>query len=223
MARAQPTDSRIIRVFLVDDHPIVLDGISRLIDRESDLEVCGTATCADEAYEPIKRLAPDVGVIDLGLGESNGMDLVRLLNDADLDVRLLVLSMYDEQLYAERAIQAGALGYIMKEEVSHRILAAVRRVAEGKHYLSEAMTESILERSAGGSPQHAAGTLTSLSNRELETLRLIGLAKSSKEIAEQMNLSVKTVENYKDRLKKKLGLRKAQDLARYAFDFSGNR
>lgn len=216
-------NSRSIRVFLVDDHPVISQGLARLLDEERDLAVCGSATDFATARAGIERENPDVVVVDLALGRESGLDLVAELKESRPAVRTLVLSMYDEHLYAERAIQAGALGYIMKEEAAERIIEAVRRVAEGRIYLSTEMTEIMLQRAArpGGVPGRRS--LDQLSNRELETLRLTGSGLSSRQIAEQLHLSVKTVENYKERIKRKLDLHSAQELARYAFEFASNR
>jgi DNA-binding NarL/FixJ family response regulator len=216
-------NSRSIRVFLVDDHPVISQGLARLLDEEPDLAVCGSATDFATARAGIERENPDVVVVDLALGRESGLDLVAELKESRPAVRTLVLSMYDEHLYAERAIQAGALGYIMKEEAAERIIEAVRRVAEGRIYLSTEMTEIMLQRAArpGGVPGRRS--LDQLSNRELETLRLTGSGLSSRQIAEQLHLSVKTVENYKERIKRKLDLHSAQELARYAFEFASNR
>jgi DNA-binding NarL/FixJ family response regulator len=135
------------------------------------------------------------------------------------DMKVLMLSMYDEQVYAERALKAGAMGFVMKEEAAERILEAIRCVASGKVFLSEAMTDRVLSRAAGHTEVPNAPFPEHLSDRELETLRLIGLGRSSREIAEQLHLSVKTVDNYKDRIKRKLNLRNASELARFAYDF----
>lgn len=213
----------VVRVYLVDDHPVVSEGLARLIDREKDLEVCGTGADVVQALDEIQELKPDVAVIDLGLGTESGLALIARLKTACPSVRTFVLSMHEERIYAERALQAGALGYIMKEEASGRVLDAIRIVANGKIYLSSAMTEMMVARATHGPSNSGPRSVSLLSDRELETLRLTGLGQTTSEIAEQLHLSIKTVENYKERIKNKLGLRNAQELARYAFDFSANR
>lgn len=212
-----------LRIFLMDDHPIVTDGLARLIDNEAGLKVCGTAMDVETAREAIIKEKPDVAVLDLAMGKDSGLELAADLRHVAPDVKLLLLSMYDEQVYAERALQVGALGYIMKEEAADRIIDAIRRVADGKVVLSERMTDILLHRAAqnGGRPQ--APSIKLLSDRELETLRLTGMGRTSREIAEQLHLSIKTVDNYKERIKRKLELRNAQELARYAFEFESNR
>jgi DNA-binding NarL/FixJ family response regulator len=213
-----------LRVLLVDDHPIVTAGLSRLISAEDDMTICGTAADAAEAREAIAQHQPDVTVLDLALGCESGIGLLPELLRLAPEMKVLVLSMYDEHVYAERALKAGALGYIMKEEAAERVLEAIRLVAQGKVFLSEAITNRMLHRAAGRKDDESIlHSLEHLSDRELETLRLIGLGRSSREIAEQLHLSVKTVDNYKDRIKRKLNLRNANELARYAYDFSANR
>ena len=212
-----------LRVFVVDDHPIVREGLARLLECENDIEVCGTAANLDGAVSGIHTQQPDVAVVDLALGTESGLVLVERLKATAPNIRTLVLSMHDERVYAERALQAGALGYIMKEVASDKIAAAIRRVAQGKVYLSNAMTESMVNRAVHGKETTGINGIAQLSDRELETLRLTGLGQTSSQIASQLHLSVKTVENYKERIKKKLGLRNAQELARYAFEFAANR
>jgi DNA-binding NarL/FixJ family response regulator len=212
-----------LQVFLVDDHRIVTDGLSRLIDAESDLNVCGTASNTTAAREGIDQHQPDIVVLDLALGRESGLELLPELLHLAPRIKVLMLSMYDEQVYAERALKAGALGFIMKEEAAERILDAIRQVSKGKVFLSPSMTSRILQRSTKQTSDSPVGSPERLSDRELETFRLIGLGRSSREIAEQLHLSIKTVDNYKERIKRKLNLRNANELARYACDFAANR
>lgn len=207
----------------MDDHPVVTDGLARLIDNEKDLAVCGTAMDVATARKEIVRHNPDVAVLDLAMGKDNGLELASELRRVSPDVKLLMLSMYDEQVYAERALQVGAHGYLMKEEAAERIIDAIRRVAEGKVVLSERMTDFLIQRAANHGGQPPTRSIEHLSDRELETFRLIGMGRTSREIAEQLHLSIKTVDNYKERIKHKLDLRNGQELARYAFEFSSNR
>lgn len=216
-------DSQQLNIFLVDDHRIVTDGLTRLIEVEPDLRVCGTASDMAAARIGIAASRPDIVVLDLALGRESGLELIPDLLRGVPDLKILVLSMYDEHVYAERVLKAGALGFIMKEEAAERILEAIRQVSQGKVFLSESMTSRVVQRAAGHVREPQVGTAEQLSDRELETLRLIGLGRSSREIAAQLHLSIKTVDNYKERIKRKLKLRNANELARYAFDFAANR
>ena len=212
-----------LRVFLVDDHRIVTDGLTRLIEAEPDLSVCGTASDAATARAGIAESRPDIVVLDLALGRDSGLELIPEFLRGVPGLKVLVLSMYDEQVYAERVLKAGALGFIMKEEAAERILEAIRTISQGKVFLSVSMTSRVLQRATGHVGELQVGAAAQLSDRELETLRLVGLGRSSREIAQQLHLSTKTVDNYKERIKRKLNLRNANELARYAFDFAANR
>lgn len=208
-----------IRVFLVDDHPIITDGLAKLINAEIGLAVCGTALDVATAQAGIEQVRPDVTVLDIGLGGENGLSILPGLIESVPEMKVLILSMYDEEVYAERALSAGALGFVMKEEAAEMILKAIRQVASGRVFLSEAMTDRVLHRATGHAELSNAPSPKHLSDRELETLRLVGLGRSSREIAEQLHLSIKTVDNYKDRIKRKLNLQNANELTRFAYYF----
>lgn len=196
------------RVLIVDDHPAVREALAVRIGRQPDLEVCGEATEVGEAVEAIQQMQPDVAVIDISLKTGSGIDLIKRIKDRELPVRILVWSMHSESLYAERAIRAGALGYIDKSQATDKIVEAIRHVLAGKVWLSETVKERLLQRSVGGGSGIGliASPVELLADRELEVFRLIGEGLKTAEIARQLHLSVKTIETYRDRIRRKLGL-----------------
>lgn len=215
MSRSKATKKG--RVLIVDDHPAVREALVLRIGRQPDLEVWGEAADPAEALRVLADARPDVAVVDISFKAGNGLDLIKRIRDGDGDVRVLVWSMHSEALYAERALRAGALGYVCKDQATDRTVDAVRRVLEGKVYLSEAMTERVLRRTVGAGPEQAAGSpLDVLADRELEVFRLIGEGVKTAEIAERLHLSVKTVETYRDRIRQKLGLSDGTKLSHYA-------
>ena len=201
------------RILIVDDHPAVREALAIRIDGQRDLEVCGEAADTADALRLVADLRPDLVVVDISLKTGNGIDLIKRIRDRHDRVRMLVWSMYSESLYADRALQAGALGYINKDQATNKIVEAIRRVLKGKVYLSEAMVERILQRSVG---ETTRSPLDALADRELEVFRLIGEGVRTIDIAERLCLSVKTVETYRDRIRHKLHLRNGTELARYA-------
>jgi DNA-binding NarL/FixJ family response regulator len=205
------------RVLVVEDHPIVRLGLCQLINAEPDLEACGEAAGAQEALERLEECSPDAAVVDVALNGRNGIELVKDLKARRRDLPVLVLSMYDESLYAERALRAGAMGYVMKEEAASQVLAALRRVLNGHVYLSDRLSSTMVRRvldgtAAGGSP------LEQLSDRELEVFQLIARGLPMREIARRLHRSVKTVETHREHLKAKLGLKSSGELLRYAVE-----
>jgi DNA-binding NarL/FixJ family response regulator len=188
------------------------------MSRERDLKVCGEAADVTEALRAFDATNPDVAVIDIALRASDGIDLIKRIKARSDSVRLLVWSMYSESLFAERALRAGALGYINKEQATDQIVVAIRRVLDGKVYLSDTMAEKLLHRAVGesGTPV-GPSPIDTLSDRDLEVLRLIGQGQKTHVIASQMHLSAKTVETYRDRIRTKLGLSTGLELGRYAF------
>jgi DNA-binding NarL/FixJ family response regulator len=214
--RAATGDRKAARILIVDDHPIVREGLGIRIARQADLMICGEAASVAEALAQVEATAPDVAIIDISLGKGDGIDLIRRIRARDARVRMLVWSMYPETLYAERALHAGAMGYINKQEATGRIIEAIRCVIGGSVYLSESMANRLLRRAVGGVPGIARSPVESLSDRELEVFRLIGLGLTTAEVAGRIPLSVHTVETYRQRIKDKLGLRTAAELARAA-------
>jgi DNA-binding NarL/FixJ family response regulator len=210
------------KILIVDDHPVVREGLALRIGRQPDLEVCGEAGDVAEALQVLGHVRPDVAIIDIALKSGSGLDLIKRVKARDESIRLLVWSMYSETHYAERALRAGALGYITKEQATEKIIEAIRRVLAGKVYLSEPMAEQLLGRAVGGGgEQLTRPLLATLSDRELEVFRLIGEGLDTTQIAAQMRLSPKTVETYRARIKEKLHLTSSRELLRQAVQWLG--
>jgi DNA-binding NarL/FixJ family response regulator len=205
------------RVLLVDDHPLVCEGLAQRINGEPDLEVCGQARDAHAALAAIEKLQPHIVVVDLALGEGSGIELIKDVKLRYPHLPTLVLSMHDEALYAERSLQAGAKGYVMKQQETDTLLQSIRQVLRGEVYLSEKVRNTIINRIGGNV---AEGKITSLaqrlSNRELEIFQLIGDGYATQEIARRLHLSSKTVASHREHIKEKLNLRTSEELARFA-------
>ena len=211
------------RVLLVDDHPIVRYGFVQLLAMATDLEVCGQAADAQTTIELLPDTRPDVVVLDVVLGNTNGIDLIREIKDKLPDATVLVVSMHDEQLYAERALRAGASGYLMKQEATETLVQAIRTVAGGGTFVSPAMSSRLVQRAVSGGTPRGSSPLESLSDRELQVLELLGRGFGTREIAEQLHISVKTVESYRARLKEKINLRSGAELVRFAVRWTESR
>ena len=210
------------QILIVDDHPIVRQGLRRMFEAEPDLAVCGEADSEPAAREAIRTKKPDIVVVDLSLERGDGIELVRQMHAEMPELRMLVLSMHDETIYAERMLSAGANGYIMKQAASEQFLVAVRRVLEGGIYVSEAVGNSMIQKFASGGSYISSNPIDRLSNRELQILHLIGKGLSTRETAEALDLSIKTVESHRQRIKKKLTLTTGTQLVQYAVNwFSG--
>jgi DNA-binding NarL/FixJ family response regulator len=207
------------RVLLVDDHPILRKGLAELINQEADLIVCGEAEEAPKAFEAVGVLNPDVAVVDISLKGGNGLELIKNIKARYPDLPLLVLSMHDETLYAERALRAGSLGYIMKEEAIEKVLTAIRHVIAGEIFLSDRMKGRLLNQLVGGRIKQGSSSIDSLSDRELEVFRLIGEGRGTRQIAEELRLSVRTVEAYREYIKDKLNLKNGTELVQHAFQY----
>jgi DNA-binding NarL/FixJ family response regulator len=207
------------RVFLVDDHPIVRQGLTLLINQEPDLIVCGEAEAAWSVPAALATLNPDILIVDLSLNGPDGLDLLKSIRQTDVELPILVLSMHDESIYAERALRAGANGYIMKQEATERVLVAIRRILHHEYYVSDRIANTMLQQLVS-KPVHARESLiAALSDRELEVFRLIGDGHGTREIAEQLHLSVKTVESYQAHIKDKLSLPSARALMQRAIEW----
>lgn len=205
------------RVLVVDDHPAMREALGSKISRQPDLEICGEAADMAEALQKVAEAIPDMAVVDLSLKTGSGIDLIKRLKDRYPQVRILVCSMHEESLYAERSLRAGALGYINKDQATGKIIEAIRRVLEGKIYLSEYMAEKILHRSVGeGKKGMTNSPVELLADRELEVFRLIGHGVKTAAVAEKLHLSVKTVETYRNRIRQKLDLKDGTELAHFA-------
>jgi len=205
------------KVLLVDDHPVLRAGLGRLINQEADMTVCGEAEDGPTAFDLAGTLTPDIAVIDVSLKGSNGIELIKNLKARFPELPTLVLSMHDESLYAERALRAGSLGYIMKEEAIEQVIAAIRKVMLGEIFLSERMKTKMLQQMANGKGKVVSSPIEQLTDRELEVFRLIGEGCSTRQIAGQSHLSVRTVEAYREYIKSKLNLKNATELVQHAF------
>jgi DNA-binding NarL/FixJ family response regulator len=207
------------KILLVDDHPIVREGLTQLIRGEADMTVCGEAASAEQALDAVTRLNPDLAIVDITLVGANGIELIKNLKAVRPLIPVLVLSMHEESHYAERALRAGASGYVMKQEARDRIIEAIRTVIAGGDYLSEKMQRSIVHRYLHGIDSKETSPIDRLSDREVEVLNLLGEGLSSKDIAVRLHLSQKTVDSHRTHLKEKLGLKDAPELIRFAFDW----
>jgi len=208
------------KVLVVDDHPIVREGLAYLIDEEEDLVVCGSAENIPQAIKAIQSLEPDVVTVDISLQDCSGLELLKDIKVQFPDLPVLVLSVHPESFYAERAIRAGANGYITKQEATTKVITAIRRVLEGGIYVSEEINERLLYSLLGGTKSDAAiSPIDRLSDRELEVFSLLGQGKGTRQIAEQLCVSVKTVETYRLRIKEKLNISSASELLQHAFQW----
>ncbi len=204
------------RIVIVDDHPIVRQGLAQLIDQEDDLHICGQAEDAHEAMQAIRELNPDLVIVDISLRTTSGIDLIKDIKTQFPALPVLTLSMHDEALYAERALRAGARGYIMKQEAPEEVVAAIRRVLAGTTYVSQGMAAKMVNKIVAGPGEEGASPVDRLSDRELEVFRLIGEGYGTREMAEKLYLSVKTIETYRAHIKEKLNLQDANQLLRAA-------
>jgi DNA-binding NarL/FixJ family response regulator len=204
------------RILIVDDHPIVQQGLSSLLSQEPDFEVCGAADDVPSAIRLVEKTRPHVVTIDISLNSGSGLDLIRRIAKRNRSIRMLACSLYDETLYAERALQAGALGYVNKHEATRTIVEAIRQVLDDKVYLSDRMTERLAHRLIGGRGKDVRPAVESLSDRELEVFQMIGTGLTSAEIAGKLHLGVKTVDTYRCRIKQKLKLANTAQMTRDA-------
>src|SRR5580658_9092225 len=204
------------RVFVVDDHPIVRQGLSQLINREPDMMVCGEAEDARTAIDAIAPSKPDILIVDVSLEGPDGIDLLKTIRSRDPKLPVLMLSMHDESLYAERALRAGANGYIMKQEATERVLIAIRQILAGEVYVSDRMSQKMVHQFIGRSGAAKRSSIEDLTDRELEVFRLIGQGHGTRQIAEELHLSVKTVESYYAHIKEKLSLKNSREMVQHA-------
>jgi DNA-binding NarL/FixJ family response regulator len=203
-------------IFIVDDHPLMCEGLTRLLNHEADLMVCGQSHTAHEALKRIPELEPDIVIVDITLTDGNGIDLIKDMKRRSIPSKVLVLSMHDENLYAERALQAGAKGYIMKQEVSREVLKAIHKILDGEIYLSDKMGARMLHKIADAKTVTQALSAEILSDRELQVFQLIGQGHSTRQIADKLCVSVKTVESYRAHIKLKMNLENAHELTQHA-------
>ena len=205
-----------LKIMIVDDHPIFRMGMSELLNQEADFTVCAVAEDLSGARKVLKEHEPDMAIIDITLAKDNGLDLVKEIATSSRPIPILVLSMHDESVWAERAIRAGAKGYIMKKEASESVIAALRNISNGRIHVSANMMSILLDKLHVNSSAQGVSTEELLTDRELEVFRLIGTGLSTREIAERMTLGVKTIGTYRDRIKQKLCLKSGAELTRRA-------
>ncbi len=210
------------RILVVDDHPIVRQGLALLINREPDMVVCGEAEEAMGALHVLASARPDVLIVDISLTGPDGLDLLKTIRTTHPSLPVLILSMHDESIYAERALRAGGNGYIMKQEATEKVLVAVRRILSGEVYVSDRIANKMLKHYITGAGTLRSSSIADLSDRELEVFRLIGEGHGTRQIAEELHLSVKTVESYQAHIKEKLSLRSARELMQHAIQWSMN-
>ncbi len=214
-----PPPRRKSRILLVEDHPIVRQGLALLINEEPDLEVCGHAEDVEGGHAAARTLRPDLVVVDLFLKGGDGLTLVKTLREEQPDLPTLVLSMHQESLHAERALRAGARGYVMKEEATAHVLRAIRKVLGGEVCVSDRVASRLLSRAVDGGGR-GGGPLERLSDREFEVFSLLGQGVGPREIAERLSLSVKTVDAHRENIKSKLGIKSGPALLRFAIEYS---
>lgn len=204
------------RILLVEDHAVVRFGISQLLNAQKDLFVCGEEEEAAKAVDAIKKLRPNLVIADISLKDSSGLELVRNIKASFPRIPVLVLSVHDESIYAEIAFRAGAMGYLMKHEAVGKIVEAIRRVLRGEVYVSETLAAKMVQQHVRGRPNIQEPPISALSDREMEVFQLIGEWKKTREIAQELHLSVKTVEYYREQIKRKLNLKDGGELAQHA-------
>ncbi|KAA0143164.1 MAG: DNA-binding response regulator [Gimesia sp.] len=207
------------RIMIVDDHPIVREGYSRLIEREGNLQVCAEADSKSVALNQIMNDPPDLVIVDISLKDGSGLELIKDIKAQFKQIKMLAVSMHDENLFAERCIRAGALGFVNKQQAPEQLVTAIHRVLSGKVFLSSEITERMICRSIGSENYSEESPIETLSDRELEVFEQIGLGETTRQIAEKLNLSPKTVETYRENIKHKLNLDNATELIRNAIQW----
>jgi DNA-binding NarL/FixJ family response regulator len=221
--KSSPESMPAHRIYLVDDHPMMRDGMGRFINDEPGLFCCGQAGSAEQALSEIPQLKPDLVITDITLPGRNGLDLIRDLKAILPDLWILVFSMHDEMIYADRALRAGARGYLMKEAGSEKMLEAIHRILKGEMCVSARISAKILELFSEQSPRGSQSPVDLLTDREFDVYRLIGEGCSTKEIADKLHLSHKTVAVHRGHIKEKLKVRSGAELMRHAIEWSGSR
>jgi DNA-binding NarL/FixJ family response regulator len=219
MVRQDEVATRKMRVILVDDHPIVRQGLTQLLQHDPDLAVVGEAESPVEALKVIDDLKPDIALVDITLKDASGIELVKDIRVRHPQLPVLVLSMHDESFYAERVLRAGARGYVTKEEAPEKVLNAIKRVLAGEIYVSEKMASRMLSKLVDGRPGTEGFSLERLTDRELEVFELIGQGVGTRNIAKKLHLSVKTIESHRENIKRKLKLKNAAELLQHAIQW----
>ena len=208
------------RIYIVDDHAMFREGLRYLIDREPDLTVCGDTADADEALRAIDELKPDLVIADISLSGTTGIDLIKAIKSKYEDLPVLVVSMHEESLYAERALRAGATGYVMKQEPAKTVKRAIRKVLRGEIHLSEKMASSVIAKFMRKADELPPSPLEKLSDRELEVFRMLGFGKGVRQIAREMSVSIPTVNTFRNRIKEKLQLKSSTEVMLHAVQWS---
>lgn len=211
-----PSSEKKISVFIVDDHPLVRQGLTQVIGAESDMHVCGEAEDAAKALHLVQTKNPDLVIVDISLRGNNGLELIKNIKALQHDLPILVFSMHDETIYAQRALRAGARAYVMKQESADKIVTAIRRIMGGDIYVSNRVADQVLHQLVNGGGDPTGSPIDRLSDRELEVIQLIGRGLSTREIASSLNLSVKTIESHRAHIKEKLNLRNATELVQFS-------
>ena len=211
------------KIFIVDDHPIVRKGLAQLINQEEDLVVCGEADKAEAALEVLKKVKPDLAIVDISLRGVDGLELTKIIRARFDSIPVLIVSMHDESLFAERALRVGARGYIMKQEAIEKVMEAIRKVLRGELYVSERVSAKIVKRFVDGKAEGVSSSEELLSDREMEVFQLIGQGFGTRQIADLLHVSVKTVETYRAKIKEKLNLQNAAELMKHAIHWIESR
>jgi DNA-binding NarL/FixJ family response regulator len=206
-------------VFVVDDHPMFREAVAGRVGQDPGFEIMGQAGTATKAIEALRKSPCDIAIVDISLAGFDGIELIKHLRGEHPDLKILVLSMHDENIYAMRALRAGAKGFVMKSEPDDTVMKALRTIAQGETYVSNELAKKLLHRALHAGDPAMADPLSSLSDREIEVFRLIGDGQSTRAIAAKLNLSVKTIESHRSGIKEKLGLNTGAELLRYALDF----
>jgi DNA-binding NarL/FixJ family response regulator len=219
METAEELGNRKKRVLIVDDHPIFRFGLAGLITEQAHLEVCGHADSAPIALDAMRRLKPDIVLVDLSLRGTNGIELIKLMKAEEPDLPILVISMHNEAVFGLRALKAGALGYVMKAEAMNHVAEAISKVLQGKIYVSPAFGEKLIFKAVQSTEAGSGSPVDALSDRELEVLHLLGKGGSTRSIAETLHLSVKTIETHRAHIKEKLGFQDSEEMVKFSIDW----
>lgn len=214
------SDLKQTRILIVDDHPLVRESLTTLIQQHPEFVVCGEAATQDEAMAAIEVTSPDLAIVDISLSRGSGLDLVKNVKTRYPDLAIIVLSMHDESIYAERVVRAGARGYVMKKESTRKVIDAIRHVMNGEFYLGPDIMNSLAKKFISGRPPTSALSVDDLSDRELEVFRLLGQGYETREIASSLDVSIKTIQTYCARIKEKLRIRTGTELLREAIQWT---
>jgi DNA-binding NarL/FixJ family response regulator len=207
------------RILIVDDHPLFCEGLRQMIDRNAALTVCGQVPDVTGAMRAVAELKPDLVLVDISLEGGNGIDLIKNLKAKYEDLPVLVISMHNESIYAERALRAGALGYVMKNEPAKVVRTAITKVLAGDIFLSEKMSSSVLAKLMGNKPEHPVSPIEQLSDRELEVFQMIGEGKAPRQIAEELDLTIPTIHSFRNRIKEKLQIKSSTEMMLHAMQW----